>query len=1167
MYPNAEAIANNKKTALEQLRLSRQQLSASQKSMTGPSSAPGGSSLIFLPPAQSRDATVPSRYFPPTPSSNGTILVPSSSPLSADGSYTAYRPYSNHYSHDVAPGPSANPSNTLISSTRGRSMVSDPLAAPSGFISTGGHPHASLRRPRNGDEGQFGLMKDNSPPRKRLNMGSTFDASDLLESPPSPEIQRPGQRRRVMNHSVESNSATSDDSLPEVVEIGAGPSKPRIKRGRSPSPDTSSNLDPTSDTKFIRFRLTMPMESPNRVEAAWKSTGGDVKKATDLLSDPTWVPPPPTNVETEANKDAFGRVKEIDEATRAKREAVKEKGKKSLIYANRTNLDIKPPSISTPPQVNRVVDLTVATPTSPETPVVAPRRKRVQKMRVDSDSDGDFIESDVDEGQGSQGRADLSNDIRALEYFNMSSADGLQELSGCTLQQAQAILELRPFQSIDDLNIKLGQGKKKAGPAGISPRMFEECEHIFREYSVVDDILQDCESIGAQLRAIIASWTTSSTMGKGEAKEANTVSTLGDQSDGALSLVNLGSFKRSHRSGDYLTTQPSLVSDTVQLKEYQLLGVNWLNLLYQRKLSCILADEMGMWFQTMYVWSLAPTGALSGLGKTIQVISFFAHLKEKGNRGPHLVVVPSSTLENWCREFARFAPSIAVQTYYAGKEERAELRQTLHDTQRCKSVSNDGWEVLITTYNLAQGDERDRKFFRRIDWDSCVYDEGHVLKNFQSQRYQTLLKFGSNWRLLLTGTPLQNNLQELVSLMNFILPNHFAGSIDSLRTIFKTKGDSKVTLLAQERVSRAKKMMTPFVLRRRKDQVLKDLPNKTERIEWCNMSEIQQSIYQDALQRSRKTILDEPSSDDQSEALSKSSKPSKKKARLNGRARDKKYLENSSNVLMDLRKAASHPMLFRTLFTDTILSSIAKQLLKEPDFKKRGALFDLVKEDMSVMTDAELQVFCATYKSTRKYLQDEKCYLDAGKVQVLLKLLKNYSQEGRKVLVFSQFTQILDILQAILKHNSINYSVLTGSTPVDVRQTLVDEFTEDESIPVFLLSTKAGGMGINLTAASAFLFRFDQDFNPHNDRQAQDRAYRIGQKRDVDVVKLISKGTIEEDMLKLGETKLALDEAVAGDAEENGESAPEREMKTSLMNVLRKQFERRQEGIQSDTLP
>ena len=220
------------------------------------------------------------------------------------------------------------------------------------------------------------------------------------------------------------------------------------------------------------------------------------------------------------------------------------------------------------------------------------------------------------------------------------------------------------------------------------------------------------------------------------------------------------------------------------------------------------------------------------------------------------------------------------------------------------------------------------------------------------------------------------------SLMNFVLPQQFTESLTSLRAIFKVKGDSKVTLLAQERVSRAKKMMTPFVLRRRKDQaticaisvqsvlippnqVLKDLPNKTERIEWCEMTELQRSIYMDALQRSRKTILDaETTSVDGAETppTNGHSKGFKKKARVNLRPKDKMYLENSSNVLMDLRKAASHPMLFRKRYTDEILSGITRKLLKEPDFKKRGALYDLVKEDMSVMTDAELQVFCATYK-------------------------------------------------------------------------------------------------------------------------------------------------------------------------------------------------------------
>lgn len=155
----------------------------------------------------------------------------------------------------------------------------------------------------------------------------------------------------------------------------------------------------------------------------------------------------------------------------------------------------------------------------------------------------------------------------------------------------------------------------------------------------------------------------------------------------------------------------------------------------------------------------------------------------------------------------------------------------------------------------------------------------------------------------------------------------------------------------------------------------------------------------------------------------------------------------------------------------------------------------------------------------------------------------------------------------ILKKHSIKFLVLTGSTPVDVRQGLVDEFTEDETIPAFLLSTKAGGMGINLTAASVVIL-FDQDFNPHNDRQAADRAYRIGQKRDVEIVKLISRGTIEEDMLKLGETKLALDEAVAGDSDGDvevkvGESKVEKVMRSSLMDSLRRHF--KEEDLLKDT--
>lgn len=224
--------------------------------------------------------------------------------------------------------------------------------------------------------------------------------------------------------------------------------------------------------------------------------------------------------------------------------------------------------------------------------------------------------------------------------------------------------------------------------------------------------------------------------------------------------------------------------------------------------------------------------------------------------------------------------------------------------------------------------------------------------------------------------------------MNFILPDQFEDELENLRAIFKVKGDSKVSLLAEERVSRAKRMMTPFVLRRRKDQVrlvqllfsmyitnillkvLKDLPLKTERIEWCELTPLQKTIYSDARQRSRKTVYDVVGLDGRQTTVNgidtaPANNPAKsqpKKGRGNPRTKEKMYLENSSNVLMDLRKAASHPMLFRTQFTDSTLACIARLLLKEPDFKKRGALFDYVKEDMEVMTDAELQAFCRTYK-------------------------------------------------------------------------------------------------------------------------------------------------------------------------------------------------------------
>ncbi|KAI9437717.1 SNF2 family N-terminal domain-containing protein [Lactarius indigo] len=1082
--------AAKRSAALDQLRFKKKQKASaiSQGSSTPLStlsvSSSESRSLVSMP-AQSRDATTPvsSRFFAPTPKPNGTILVPSSSPLSTPSTTRQDHPLQhNEPVHSLTYG---SASHVSVDFTNGN-LRSDASSATS---------VAGSVRPRVDDDAS------DAPPRKRTRPPLSDDSLDRFNIPDSP-------RRAPVVTRIANMSTSSDESV-----LNTSTNSTRIVRGVRPQ--DRSDVEVIDDGPgFLPFRISFPQFEEGKVRAAWRQAGRDVRsKAPSLVVSPS-----------------TGRVKELEDARHAERVAAKEKGKKSMIYAARTNL---PPRSSTPPPpAQPSITADVISQQSPASPIVTLRRFNRPKCIAESDDDEDQRKSESDKGSSHSGRRaeeSSSDERRALAYFNTTSADGLQELTGCTPDQAQIIIELRPFDSVDDLREKLGQqGKKKGGTSkGVSSRMFDDCVEIFRGYGAVDDVLAQCERIGGQLSAAIASWSQDTRKGKEKATGDNV------EENGALSLV---APVNERTSKDFLSEQPKSLSRDVQLKEYQLLGVNWLRLLYKKGRSCILADEMG-------------------LGKTVQVISFFAHLKDSGKRGPHLVVVPSSTLENWVREFAHFAPTIAVQTYYGSKDDRPTLRQTLLETLRSRSAA---WEVLITTYNLATGDDKDRKFLRKIEWDTCVFDEGHVLKNFESQRYQALMRNKSGWRLLLTGTPLQNNLQELVSLMNFILPDLLEDSLGSLRAVFKAKGDSKVTLLAQERVSRAKKMMTPFVLRRRKDQVLKDLPKKRERIEWCEMTPQQRAIYNDALNRSRKTIFDLESeaSTPGTETPPVNGRPKPSKKSKIPRTKDKLYLENSSNVLMDLRKAASHPMLFRTQYTDKTLDAVTRVLLKEADFKRRGAVAKFVKEDMEVMTDAELQVFLRSYVSTQKFLQDEKCYLQAGKVQTLLRLLKEYQVEGRRMLIFSQFTQILDILQCIFKMQKTKYLLLTGATAVDVRQSLVDEFNEDESIPCFLLSTKAGGMGINLTCRKCR----DSDFNPHNDKQAQDRAYRIGQKRDVDVVKLITRNSIEEDMLRLGQTKLALDEAVAGDSGEQAGEDFERKIKTSLMSTLRKQLANTEAG-------
>ncbi|KAL8280771.1 hypothetical protein RQP46_006775 [Phenoliferia psychrophenolica] len=789
-----------------------------------------------------------------------------------------------------------------------------------------------------------------------------------------------------------------------------------------------------------------------------------------------------------------------------------------------------------------------------------PKRKK-KKPTSDSDGDGgDYSDGSGDEYGGPTPAMIAKREGLAIEFFNACTKDELSELAGCSPTQATLVFKLRPFASPNDFRTRTRKQK------GVGNNMLDNYLEVIEGMGEVDKVLSDCEQIGRELSHIMKIWATAGQpkappiAGQGQPRV--------DPADVGVSLTTIAEenvVQAAEASQDplvreafkdYIRTQPDGVPATIVLKDYQMLGLNWLNLLYRRKTSCILADDMG-------------------LGKTAQVISLIVHLKSKGEPGPHLVIVPSSTLENWMREFSVFAPSLVVQSYYGSQAERQEIRQELREMEDL--------DVVLTTYNIATSSPEDQKFLKRkMDFKICVFDEGHQLKNSESKKYKELMQIRAQWRLLLTGTPLQNNLQELVSLLSFILPDQFRDAGDALKAIFKVTPGAQANLLSRERISRAKKMMTPFVLRRKKAQVLKDLPGKSERVEWCEMTDSQRDVYNEAITRSKMALL--AIQEEEIETIGaevdvmegeEEPKPKKRGPRASSTKTGNKSDQTSgSNVLMDLRKASNHPMLFRRLYTDAKLKLMSKDCLKEDEFLDRDK--DLIFEDMEVMTDFELHRFCQGYKQLQKYCLKNDEWMSAGKIKTLQRLLPDLKKNGDRVLLFSQFTQVLDILELVLQTMDIKYLKLTGQTNVTERQGLVDEYTNDPDITVFLLSTRAGGLGLNLTSANTVILH-DMDYNPHNDKQAEDRSYRIGQTRDVTVIKLITKGSLEEDMRALATMKLQLDESVSNSsqypsgagppgAEAEGNSGQvEKKMRTSLLSNLKKRFEAESGSQQTQT--
>ncbi|NWI48945.1 SMRCD regulator, partial [Calyptomena viridis] len=667
--------------------------------------------------------------------------------------------------------------------------------------------------------------------------------------------------------------------------------------------------------------------------------------------------------------------------------------------------------------------------------IILSTKRETQDSEHESASEDGGSSLDEDYGSGDEVMED-GYKAKILSFLQDASLSELTLIPQCSQKKAQKIIALRPFNSWEALFTKMTQ------TAGLSEDIVWNCKILLKERDVVLKLMNKCEDISNKLTKQVTRITE----------------------DGGYG---------------WNIEQPSILNRSLKLKPYQKIGLNWLALLYKHGLNGILADEMG-------------------LGKTIQAIAFLAYLYQEGNRGPHLIVVPASTLDNWIREVHLWCPELNVLFYYGSQEDRKHLRVDINN----KVVD---FNVIVTTYNSAISSSDDRGLFRRLKLNYAIFDEGHMLKNMSSIRYQHLMTINAKNRLLLTGTPVQNNLLELMSLLNFVMPHMFSSSTSEIRRMFssKTKSAEEQSIYEKERIAHAKQIIKPFILRRVKDEVLKQLPPKKDLIELCAMSEKQEQLYLDLVNKLKKTMnTNEKSSD-------------------------------MGNAMMQLRKMANHPLLHRQYYTADRLRTMSTLMLKEPTHCDANP--DLIFEDMTVMTDFELHLLCKQYSHISDFKLDMDQILDSGKFRALERILSDLKEKVLQMAeTFFPFTMMLDILEVFLKHGQHQYIRLDGKTQISDRIHLIDQFNTDMGIFVFLLSTKAGGLGINLTSANVVILH-DIDCNPYNDKQAEDRCHRVGQTREVKVIKLIGKGTVEESMLKISQQKLKLEQDMtAADSGEEG---------------------------------
>ncbi|KAN0132684.1 SNF2 family N-terminal domain containing protein [Lactarius tabidus] len=498
------------------------------------------------------------------------------------------------------------------------------------------------------------------------------------------------------------------------------------------------------------------------------------------------------------------------------------------------------------------------------------------------------------------------------------------------------------------------------------------------------------------------------------------------------------------------------------MRPYQLQGLNWMVSLYHNSLNGILADEMG-------------------LGKTLQTISFLAYLKhQRSIPGLHLVVVPKSTLQNWAREFERWCPDFNICLLTGTKEERAEIIAS--------RLLPQNFQVCITSYEICL---IEKSVLKKFSFEYIVIDEAHRIKNVDSILSQIVRSFSSRGRLLITGTPLQNNLKELFALLNFICPEIFIDYADLETFLHK---DDTVTDVDEEKskkvVEALHKILRPFLLRRVKSDVEKNLLPKKEINIYVGLTDMQRKWYRSVLEKDIDAV--------------------------NGLTGKKEGKTRLMNMVMQLRKVTCHPYLF--------------------DGAEPGP----------------------------PYTTDEHLVQNSGKMVILDKLLRNMNEKGSRVLIFSQMSRMLDILEDYCLFRSYKYCRIDGGTAHEDRIAAIDEYNKPGSEKfIFLLTTRAGGLGINLTTADIVVL-YDSDWNPQADLQAMDRAHRIGQTKQVYVFRFITEESVEERMLERGAQKLRLDQLVIQQGRQQLQKAANKEELLEMITLGAEKIVNSAENFQID---